>query len=160
HDTRTVLLLRRHGPAAIEADRGVRNSAADPPGATKPPRLQGGRQRAPRRDRPPQERRAHRSAGGCAGLHAPHRARSAQGVPPGAVRSARQVEAMSDEKRKPDSSPPRKDERVTINKEFESYEAFITEYVTNISRSGVFVRSKSPLAIGTQVNLRFTVIMD
>ena len=58
------------------------------------------------------------------------------------------------------SDPPRKDNRVTINKEFESYEAFISEYVTNISRTGVFVRSKSPLPIGTQVNLRFTVIMD
>jgi hypothetical protein len=54
----------------------------------------------------------------------------------------------------------RKEERVTINKEFESYDAFINEYVTNISRSGVFVRSKAPLPIGTQVNLRFTVIMD
>jgi uncharacterized protein (TIGR02266 family) len=58
------------------------------------------------------------------------------------------------------TDPPRKDDRVTINKEFESYEAFISEYVTNISRTGVFVRSKSPLPIGTQVNLRFTVIMD
>jgi len=55
---------------------------------------------------------------------------------------------------------PRKDERVTINKEFESYDAFINEYVTNISRSGVFIRSKTPLAVGTRVNLRFTVIMD
>ena len=54
----------------------------------------------------------------------------------------------------------RKDERVTINKEFESYDAFINEYVTNISRSGVFVRSKTPLPVGTRVNLRFTVIMD
>jgi PilZ domain len=51
-------------------------------------------------------------------------------------------------------------ERVTINKEFESFDAFIQEYVTNISRSGVFIRSKSPLAVGTKVNLRFTVIMD
>jgi uncharacterized protein (TIGR02266 family) len=58
------------------------------------------------------------------------------------------------------SEPSRKDERVTINKEFESYDAFINEYVTNISRSGVFVRSKTPLAVGTRVNLRFTVIMD
>ena len=56
--------------------------------------------------------------------------------------------------------PARKEERITINKEFESYDAFITEYVTNISRSGVFVRSKTPLTIGTKVNLRFTVIMD
>ena len=54
----------------------------------------------------------------------------------------------------------RREERVTINKEFESYDAFINEYVTNISRSGVFVRSKTPLAVGTKVNLHFTVIMD
>ena len=59
-----------------------------------------------------------------------------------------------------DAGAPRKDERVTINKEFESYDAFISEYVTNISRSGVFVRSKTPLAVGTRVNLCFTVIMD
>ena len=54
----------------------------------------------------------------------------------------------------------RRDERVTINKEFESFDAFIQEYVTNISRSGVFVRSKQPLPVGTRVNLKFTVIMD
>jgi hypothetical protein len=53
-----------------------------------------------------------------------------------------------------------RDVRVTINKEFESYDAFINEYVTNISRTGAFVRSKSPLSVGTKVNLRFTVIMD
>ena len=58
------------------------------------------------------------------------------------------------------SSDGRREERVTINKEFESYDAFIHEYVTNISRTGVFVKSKTPLAIGTKVNLRFTVIMD
>jgi len=54
----------------------------------------------------------------------------------------------------------RADERVTINKEFESFDAFIQEYVTNISRTGVFIKSTSPLAIGTRVNLRFTVIME
>lgn len=54
----------------------------------------------------------------------------------------------------------RREERVTINKEFESYDAFIHEYVTNISRSGVFIRAKKPLPVGTQVNLHFTVIMD
>ena len=54
----------------------------------------------------------------------------------------------------------RREARVTINKEFESFDAFIQEYVTNISRSGVFVRSKTPLPVGTRVNLRFTVIMD
>ncbi|MGH7280219.1 MAG: PilZ domain-containing protein [Polyangiaceae bacterium] len=51
-------------------------------------------------------------------------------------------------------------ERVTINKEFESFDAFIQEYVTNISATGAFIKSEQPLAIGTRVNLRFTVIMD
>jgi hypothetical protein len=50
--------------------------------------------------------------------------------------------------------------RVTINKEFESFDAFIQEYVTNISKTGVFIKSQTPLAVGTKVNLRFTVIMD
>jgi len=54
----------------------------------------------------------------------------------------------------------RRDERLTINKEFESFDAFIQEYVTNISRTGVFIKSKNPLPIGTKVNLKFTVIMD
>ncbi len=39
-------------------------------------------------------------------------------------------------------SSDRREERVTINKEFESFDQFIQEYVTNISRSGAFVRSK------------------
>ena len=66
------------------------------------------------------------------------------------------------EKRDGESTPEqdRRDARVTINKEFESFDAFIHEYVTNISRTGVFIKSKSPLPIGTRVNLRFTVIMD
>jgi hypothetical protein len=54
----------------------------------------------------------------------------------------------------------RENDRLTINKEFESFDAFIQEYVTNISRTGVFIKSSSPLKVGTKVNLRFTVIMD
>lgn len=54
----------------------------------------------------------------------------------------------------------REGERLTINKEFESFDAFIQEYVTNISRTGVFIRAQNPPAVGTRVNLRFTVIMD
>ncbi len=54
----------------------------------------------------------------------------------------------------------RQNERVTINKEFDSFDQFIQEYVTNISRSGVFIKTREPLPIGTEVNLRFTVIMD
>jgi uncharacterized protein (TIGR02266 family) len=54
----------------------------------------------------------------------------------------------------------RHEPRVTINKEFDSFDQFIQEYVTNISRSGVFIKTKQPLPVGTVVNLRFTVIMD
>ena len=54
----------------------------------------------------------------------------------------------------------RKDERVTINKEFESFDAFVSEYVSNISRSGVFIRSRTPLRVGMKVNLKFTVLMN
>lgn len=58
------------------------------------------------------------------------------------------------------SANGRLNDRVTINKEFESFDAFIQEYVTNISCSGVFIKSKTVLAVGTKVDLRFTVIMD
>jgi len=54
----------------------------------------------------------------------------------------------------------RQEPRLTINKEFDSFDQFIEEYVTNISRSGVFIKTKDPLPIGTLVNLRFTVIMN
>jgi hypothetical protein len=59
-----------------------------------------------------------------------------------------------------DDSGKSRDTRVTINKEFESFDAFIQEYVTNISRTGVFIKSHKPLPVGTRVNLRFTVIME
>jgi hypothetical protein len=54
----------------------------------------------------------------------------------------------------------RKNQRVTINKEFDSFDQFIQEYVTNISRSGAFIKTKTPLPVGTEIDLRFTVIMD
>jgi hypothetical protein len=43
----------------------------------------------------------------------------------------------------------RGDQRVTINKEFESFDAFIQEYVTNISKTGVFIKSTTPLAVAS-----------
>ncbi|MGD8859595.1 MAG: PilZ domain-containing protein [Myxococcales bacterium] len=54
----------------------------------------------------------------------------------------------------------RRDTRLTINKEFGSFDAFIQEYVTNISRTGAFVKRTDPLPVGTEIDLRFTVIMD
>ena len=63
---------------------------------------------------------------------------------------------MSD-RRKPTR---RRDERVTVNHEFASIEEFISEYVSDISRSGVFIKSDDPLPVGTKVDLRFTVVVD
>ncbi len=53
-----------------------------------------------------------------------------------------------------------RDDRVTINHEFGSVEEFIQEYVSNISRSGAFIKTRFPLDAGTKVNLRFSIIMD
>ena len=60
---------------------------------------------------------------------------------------------MSDDKR-------RAEDRVTINQEFESFDAFIDEYVTNLSRTGAFIKTKTPLPVGTKVNLHFTVLHE
>ncbi len=60
---------------------------------------------------------------------------------------------MTDDKR-------RVEDRVTINQEFESFDAFIEEYVTNLSRSGAFIKTRMPLAVGTRVDLRFTVLHE
>ncbi|MBW1810817.1 MAG: PilZ domain-containing protein [Deltaproteobacteria bacterium] len=54
----------------------------------------------------------------------------------------------------------RREARVTVNHEFRNLDQFIMEYVQNISKSGVFIKSDDPLPNGTEVNLKFTVIMD
>ena len=54
----------------------------------------------------------------------------------------------------------RQHERLDINKEVASIDDFIAEYVTDISRGGVFIRSKQPLPVGTRVNLKFSVIVE
>ncbi|HEV8548240.1 MAG TPA: PilZ domain-containing protein [Polyangiaceae bacterium] len=50
--------------------------------------------------------------------------------------------------------------RLTINKQFDTFEDFVREYVTNVSGTGAFVRTDTPLAIGTEVNLRFSVVLE
>lgn len=63
---------------------------------------------------------------------------------------------MTDEER-----PTRRQaERLVVNHEFRSIEEFISEYVSDISRTGVFIRTDDPLPVGTKVDLRFTVIHD
>jgi hypothetical protein len=54
----------------------------------------------------------------------------------------------------------RKSTRVTNNKQFDSFDQFVHEYVTNVSGNGVFIKSDTPLAIGTEISLKFTVVLD
>jgi len=51
-------------------------------------------------------------------------------------------------------------ERVTINKQFDSFDQFMNEYVTNVSGEGAFVRTDTPLPVGTEVRLKFSVVLD
>ncbi len=54
----------------------------------------------------------------------------------------------------------RQHERVTINDTFESFEDFVGQYVANVSKTGVFIKTRHPLPIGTEVDLRVTVVTD
>lgn len=53
-----------------------------------------------------------------------------------------------------------RDRRVDINLEFDSLEHLLTEYLTNISRSGAFIRTRDPWPVGTRLRLRFTVMAE
>jgi len=59
-----------------------------------------------------------------------------------------------------DKPEKRKSARVTINKQFDSFDQFVNEYVTNVSSAGVFVRSDAPLPVGTEITLKFSVVLD
>jgi hypothetical protein len=59
-----------------------------------------------------------------------------------------------------DLSEKRKSKRVTINKQFDSFDQFVHEYVTNVSGAGVFIKSDAPLAVGSEISLKFTVVLD
>ena len=53
-----------------------------------------------------------------------------------------------------------RDDRVTINHELASVEELFSEYVENISRSGIFIRVKRPLPVGAKINLKCTIVME
>lgn len=59
-----------------------------------------------------------------------------------------------------DQPERRRADRVTLNKQFDSFEQFVTEYVTDLSGEGAFIRTDSPLPVGTEVNLKFSVLLD
>ncbi len=50
--------------------------------------------------------------------------------------------------------------RVVVNEEFAQIDILMTEYVSNISRGGIFLRCDQLLPMGTEVDLRFTVLIE
>ena len=54
----------------------------------------------------------------------------------------------------------RHENRVVINQEFASLDAFLSVYATNISRSGVFIRSDEPLSVGSCIHFQFSIVAD
>jgi hypothetical protein len=57
-------------------------------------------------------------------------------------------------------SDRRDSDRMTINKSFDSFDQFVREYVTNVSGSGAFIRTNAELPIGTEVDLKFSVVLE
>ncbi len=49
--------------------------------------------------------------------------------------------------------------RVDINRDFDSLER-LTEYVSNVSKSGAFIRTRDPWPVGTKLNLKFTLVVE
>jgi uncharacterized protein (TIGR02266 family) len=49
--------------------------------------------------------------------------------------------------------------RLAVNLEFDSLAKF-TSYVSNISQTGCFMRTRDPWPVGTNLRLRFTVLLD
>ncbi|NLE49220.1 MAG: hypothetical protein GX614_12540 [Sandaracinaceae bacterium] len=52
----------------------------------------------------------------------------------------------------------RLDERLRINREFDSFEDLIDEFVVDISERGAFIRTRGPYAIGDLIPFRFAVL--
>jgi uncharacterized protein (TIGR02266 family) len=50
--------------------------------------------------------------------------------------------------------------RIDINVEFDSIDRFINEYVSNISKSGAFIKTRDPWPVGTRLRLRFTIMAE
>ena len=58
------------------------------------------------------------------------------------------------------SDDRRSDIRLQVNNEFALVDGLLSEYVANLSRGGVFLRCTETLPLGTEVNLRFSILLD
>lgn len=58
------------------------------------------------------------------------------------------------------AKPRVRERRVDINLEFDSMDNLLSEYLTNISRSGAFIRTNDPWPVGSRLRMRFTVMAE
>ena len=61
---------------------------------------------------------------------------------------------------RPDLQEKRRGRRVDINSAFQEVDSKIPEYARNLSASGVFIKSIDPYPVGTDVTIKFTLILD
>ncbi len=54
----------------------------------------------------------------------------------------------------------RRSPRRAVNDCFSEVDAVLREYASDLSQSGVFIRTQELLPVGTRVQLRFTVVLD
>ena len=50
--------------------------------------------------------------------------------------------------------------RIPVEHEYGSLEEHVGQYVTNVSRTGAFIRTKHPPPVGATVDLNFTIVDD
>ncbi|MGE0871459.1 MAG: PilZ domain-containing protein [Kofleriaceae bacterium] len=50
-----------------------------------------------------------------------------------------------------------RDPRIVVRHEYPSITKFVDEYINNVSRSGAFILTRSPLPVGTTIDLKFTI---
>jgi hypothetical protein len=56
------------------------------------------------------------------------------------------------------SADRREDERVVINREFATFEAFVEEFLADVSESGAFIRTRAPRPVGDEVRFRLAIM--
>ena len=50
--------------------------------------------------------------------------------------------------------------RVQVNQAYDAIADVLNEYVTHVSRHDAVVRTRAPLPVGTEVDVRFTILLD
>lgn len=50
--------------------------------------------------------------------------------------------------------------RIRVNREFDSLDALLPHYVTDLTKESAFVRTLSPLDVGTQFSFEFSLVID